>query len=375
MDSKIISIVAAGILATLVSCADKKNGQTVDVEGTVKNTTAGMIYLEEDAAAGQPVIMDSSVLNADGHFKLQAPTKEESLYQLRLKGETKPLAFFINDAPSVTVQADAKNTTQPYSVSGSKASEALVQFDKTLGEQATKIMAQGARVDSLKNAQAADSVVNTEYLALEATAASAKTSALDFIRNSKSPVLSVYAISSFQNHMNNIGLKGFSRAEIVDAVNEASAKFPAHAGLQTIKKSLAPAKAPDFTQPDPSGKPVSLSSFKGKYVLVDFWASWCPPCRKDNPNVVKAYNEFKDKNFTILGVSLDQSKEAWLQAIQQDGLTWTHVSDLKFWSNEAAALYGVQAIPANFLIDPQGNIVAQDLHGEEIAATLRRIIK
>ncbi|MDB5206829.1 MAG: AhpC/TSA family protein, partial [Flavisolibacter sp.] len=123
------------------------------------------------------------------------------------------------------------------------------------------------------------------------------------------------------------------------------------------------------------GQPVSLSSFKGKYVLLDFWASWCRPCRQDNPNVVKAYNEFKDKNFTVFGVSLDQNKDAWLQAIQQDGLTWTHASDLKFWSNEAAVLYGVQGIPANFLIDPQGNIVAQDLHGEEIVRTLRNLVR
>jgi thiol-disulfide isomerase/thioredoxin len=110
-------------------------------------------------------------------------------------------------------------------------------------------------------------------------------------------------------------------------------------------------------------------------VLVDFWASWCQPCRIDNPNVVKAYNEFKDKNFTILGVSLDQNKDAWLKAIQKDGLTWTHVSDLKFWDNAAAVLYGVQSIPYNVLVDPNGNIVAENLHGEEISNTLRKVLK
>ncbi|HEX8315777.1 MAG TPA: TlpA disulfide reductase family protein, partial [Flavisolibacter sp.] len=182
-----------------------------------------------------------------------------------------------------------------------------------------------------------------------------------------------------------LGMQGFSQAEVRDIINSATAKFSAHTALQNIKKSLpppeqakagfSPRKAPEFSQPDMNGKPVSLASFKGKYVLVDFWASWCKPCRQENPNVVKAYNEFKDKNFTVFGVSLDQEKTAWQQAVQQDGLTWTHVSDLKYWDNEAVRLYGIQGIPANFLVDPQGNIIAQDLRGEELVETLRKHLK
>jgi peroxiredoxin len=126
--------------------------------------------------------------------------------------------------------------------------------------------------------------------------------------------------------------------------------------------------APDFTQPDSNGTPVSLSSFKGKYVLIDFWASWCGPCRAENPNVVRAYNKYKDKPFTILGVSLDRptAKAAWLAAIKNDGLTWTQVSDLKEWNNQAAVLYFIQSIPANFLLDPTGKIIAKDLRGTDL---------
>ncbi len=124
--------------------------------------------------------------------------------------------------------------------------------------------------------------------------------------------------------------------------------------------------APDFTMNDTEGNPVSLSSFKGKYLLVDFWASWCGPCRRENPHVVKLYAEFKDKGFDILGVSLDQKKDAWLKAIEEDKLTWNHVSDLKGWGNEAAKLYAVSGIPHTVLLDKDGKIIAKNLRGDDL---------
>jgi peroxiredoxin len=130
----------------------------------------------------------------------------------------------------------------------------------------------------------------------------------------------------------------------------------------------------EFTQNDEKGNPVSLSQFRGKYVLVDFWASWCKPCRLENPNVVKTFNRFKNKNFTVLGVSLDQAKEPWLKAIDLDKLTWTHVSDLQFWNNAVAQLYHVQSIPQNFLVDPAGKIVAKDLRGEDLDRKLCELL-
>ena len=134
-------------------------------------------------------------------------------------------------------------------------------------------------------------------------------------------------------------------------------------------------QAVDFTQNDTANNPVSLSSFKGKYVLVDFWASWCGPCRHENPAVVEAYNKYKEKNFTILSVSLDQNKDKWKQAIKADNLTWTHVSDLKYWQNEVAQLYHIQSIPANMLIDPSGKIIARDLRGAALYEMLGKMLK
>jgi peroxiredoxin len=146
--------------------------------------------------------------------------------------------------------------------------------------------------------------------------------------------------------------------------------------IKGAKKSQVGTMASDFTQNTPEGKPVKLSDFKGKYVLVDFWASWCGPCRQENPNVVKAYNRFKDKNFTVLGVSLDKpgGKDAWIKAIKDDGLSWNHVSDLNYFDNAASKMYGVQAIPFNFLVDPSGKIIARNLREEALQTTLAELL-
>ncbi len=357
-----------------ISCQQKESGRTVAVEGMVKNATAKLIYLEEATPNGRPTTLDSADVK-EGRFALKAKSKEEGLYQLRLQDKVVPFAFFINDADKVKVTADLNNTTEPYTVENSPASRALIAFDKTMYEKGMQIFTQGGRVDSLRKASAPDSLVSAAYFGLESTAAGLKQYTQDFLEKAGSPILSLYAIGSYQNTANNLGIKGFSRTELAGVVNNAAAKFPQHTGLQSVKKNLPSNKAADFTQPDVNGKPVSLSQFKGKYVLVDFWASWCQPCRLDNPNVVRAYNEFKNKNFTVLGVSLDQSKDAWQKAIEKDGLTWTQVSDLQFWNNAAATLYGVQAIPYNVLVDPQGNIVAENLHGEGLVQTLRQVIK
>ncbi|SMC45498.1 TlpA disulfide reductase family protein [Pedobacter africanus] len=176
----------------------------------------------------------------------------------------------------------------------------------------------------------------------------------------------------------------FEAAKVEPLFNRFSAALKSSPlGLRTAekieigKRRQAGAKATDFTQNDLNDKPFTLSSLRGKYVLVDFWASWCGPCRAENPNVVKAYNELKGKNFEIVGVSLDYpgGKAAWAEAVRKDGLPWIHVSDLKGWKNEVAVMYGINSVPQNILINPQGIIIAKNLRGEDLTAKLKALIK
>ena len=197
-----------------------------------------------------------------------------------------------------------------------------------------------------------------------------------FIRTHPKSAVAGYVIYSDFNNPN-IPLKEVEEALSYIDKSVAETKFIklANKRIDLIRGTTVGYTANNFSQTSTDGKKVSLSDFKGKYVLIDFWASWCRPCRMENPNVVAAYNRFKNKGFTVLGVSMDSNRDPWLAAIQQDNLTWTHVSDLKGWGNEVGKLYGVTGIPQNYLIDKEGKIVAKDLRGPALDEKLAEIIK
>jgi peroxiredoxin len=203
------------------------------------------------------------------------------------------------------------------------------------------------------------------------------------LTNVSNPVVATFVLGTGSNSM--------APEEYEAALNRTIAKNPSSPSLNFLKNQLAERKkqveqtqqtaswvgkpAPDLTMPGVDDQPVSLSSFKGKFVLVDFWASWCGPCRMENPNVVKAFNSYKNKNFTVLGVSLDKEKAPWLEAIQKDHLAWAHMSDLAFWDSKAVSTYKFQGIPYNVLIDPDGTVIGESLRGEELMNKLKEVIK
>lgn len=199
---------------------------------------------------------------------------------------------------------------------------------------------------------------------------------LTFLKANPSSIVSLYALNQYAGYdLDPVAVEPLFKG-LSQAVRTSFAGKAFKQRIEAGKNTAVGAYAMDFTQNDTLGRPVSLSSFKGKYVLLDFWASWCGPCRAENPNVVKAFDKYRNNNFTVLSVSLDQpgKKQAWLDAIHKDGLTWTHVSDLKFWNNEAAKQYGIRGIPANFLIDPSGKIIGKNLRGEDLEKKLEEVL-
>lgn len=366
----------------LLFAACKNEAETFTVSGVIGNAPAKTVVLQQLSFNNpQAVVSDSSTIDAKGMYELNGSRKEEGLYVLSLNNQ--PAVIFVNDGANIQISFDIQKFTKP-DVKGSPATESLYQFIHSYMQKDSALAAVYADLDALIASGSASTDSGKAVLqqkGLQQMAAMNKY-ITDFISKSESPATICFALDKARQSM--------TIQEIDALVKKASGRFANHAGILYFKNAIAfqlaeensagnydllNQQAPDLTMKTPAGESLSISSYKGKFLLVDFWASWCGPCRQENPNLVAAYKQYHSDKFEILGVSLDKSDVAWKQAITKDNLTWPQMSDLKQWDSEAVSAYHFDGIPFNVLINPEGKIVAHNLRGPQLEETLQKYLK
>lgn len=368
------------VLLAIISVSASAQPGSFTITGTIDpslNITA--LYFARTSFYESALPRATKVQVEGGKFTISGVLREPGPAFLSVAADLKPedpadIRQFILDQGNISISI--KKTLASAAVEGSTANDETVRYTIGQAPHIVKISAlneavqqqaeQGVPVDSiLKRYHAPLKRAEKELLAYQR----------QFVSNNSGAFISLLLVTEIAQSSNNY----FEADSLFNSLEEEIRKGPTAETIRRFinnqKKTSVGAFAPAFALADTAGKQVPLSSLKGKYVLLDFWAAWCKPCRDENPNIVRAYQRYRDRGFTVLGVSLDRDRRAWLQAIKDDNLGWQHVSDLKFWRSEAALIYGVGSIPRNFLLDPEGKIIGRDLRGPNLNEELEGIFQ
>ena len=362
----------AMVLLMFASCQNNKKGQQFTIKMNIKNLKQDAKVIMQKREQGEWVKKDSIVLkNGQGEFK--GHVDGPALYYFTIKKFNAYMPVWVENS-NITVDADLKSLRHPV-IKGSKAQNEFDAFVDSTKKFMDKERLLGVKYSQARARKDAKTMKDLEdqYHQIEQDRTDYM---LGYVKRHNKSVVSPYIIMSNSYELTLDQLEKATNSMDTSLANNTYVKYLKDR-VATLRRVAVGQPFVDFTLNDVNGKPVSLSSVvkAHKYTLVDFWAAWCMPCRAENPNVVKAYNEFKDKGFTVFGVSFDKDHDKWVEAIKKDGLVWTQVSDLKFWGSEAGKLYGVQSIPHNVLIGPDGKIVAKNLRGQALIDKLKELLK
>ncbi len=337
--------------------------------GALDGVNGAKTILLRKHQGGEWVDVDS-VTTSTGAFSFKGQVEYPEMYFLMVKGERSRVSFFLeNSKIKIEGHVDSLSVAK---IHGSKTQAEYDAFNekvKVFGDHNRELYGAFQKAKS-----EGDQAVMTQLEGkMEQLYEDMQSFRKDYIKNNPASWISPVILQQL--------LYQLSGDELKVALGQLDVKFK---DLAVVKEMQVHAQkletvavgrvAPNFSQNDPEGKAVNLSDYRGKFLLIDFWASWCGPCRRENPNVVAVYNDYKDKGFDVLGVSLDRMKDNWVKAIEEDQLTWTHVSDLKYWSNEAAQQYAIKSIPSNLLLNKDGVIVAKNLRGEDLRAKISELL-
>ena len=350
-----------------MSCNRKPEKQQGTITGKLSNASAITVYLERFDDKGE-YVLDSSRTDKEGNFKLKNVAAEKDYYVLRT--DPSNLVFLLLEkGDNIIVNGDAKQLEGSYSVSGSEDSElikALKKYDSHLSDSLNTIYS-GLRDTMPDKKDSAGAELQKYY------SATMETFAKDFILKHSNSLVALSA-SKYLDQQKDMQVYEDLLASLAKIYPESKYVKDFESMVGDLKKLPVASMAPEIKMNTPEGKSLTLSSFKGKVVLIDFWASWCGPCRKENPHVVEMYRKFKNKNFEIFGVSLDKNLNEWKDAVRKDGIKWPQVSDLKMWDSEVVKTYLIEAIPYTVLIDKEGKIIAKGLTGTELEQKLIEVL-